>query len=150
RPLSVQVEVNRGQVRTEYFTKVTSLQPAVKGRAVHDQGNSYVLGNARIVAAEQEISGALAVEQGRNAGISRTAPARFIDCEGDYLLPGFIDIHTDNFEKHAIPRAGVIWNLLAAAGSHDAVMIAAGTTTIFDSLFAGGAGSATRRNLLPP
>ena len=34
----------------------------------------------------------------------RKTPARFVDCEGDYLLPGFIDVHTDNFEKHAIPR----------------------------------------------
>jgi alpha-D-ribose 1-methylphosphonate 5-triphosphate diphosphatase len=117
---------------------------------VRDTDDSYVLGNARIVTRKDDISGALTVEQGRIAGVSRKTPARFVDCEGDYLLPGFIDVHTDNFEKHAIPRSGVIWNLFTAAGSHDATMIAAGTTTVFDSLVAGGAGNATRRNLLPP
>ena len=35
-----------------------------------------------------------------------------IDFEGDYLLPGFIELHTDNLEKHFIPRPNAIWPTL--------------------------------------
>ena len=27
-----------------------------------------------------------------------------IDLEGDYLLPGLVELHTDNFERHLMPR----------------------------------------------
>ena len=32
-----------------------------------------------------------------------------IDCGGDYLIPGLVELHTDNLEKHFIPRPGVRW-----------------------------------------
>src|SRR3546814_17178374 len=57
--------------------------------------------------------------------------------EGDTLLPGLIDLHTDHFEKHVLPRPGVRWDLLAAVMAHDAQMAAGGVTTSFDCVCVG-------------
>lgn len=66
------------------------------------------------------------------------ADAQTIDCEGDLLIPGLIDLHTDNIEHHFHPRPGVTWpSGLAAAVAHDAQMLAAGITTVLDSLSLG-------------
>lgn len=68
-----------------------------------------------------------------------------IDLNGGYLAPGLIDLHTDNLEKHALPRPGVRWDALSATVTHDAVMAAAGITTVFDSLCIGSTTRATDR-----
>jgi alpha-D-ribose 1-methylphosphonate 5-triphosphate diphosphatase len=66
------------------------------------------------------------------------APSRRIDCAGDYLLPGLIEIHTDNLERHIEPRPGTFWNTDRAVLSHDAELAAAGITTAFDAITLGG------------
>lgn len=69
---------------------------------------------------------------------SNTASAHAIDFSGDYLLPGLIEIHTDNIEKHFLPRSGVRWPTgLTAIMAHDAHMVGAGVTTILDAVSAG-------------
>ncbi len=60
-----------------------------------------------------------------------------IDLEGDYLLPGLIELHTDNLEKHINPRPGVRWPTAAALLAHDSQVIAAGITSVFDALAIG-------------
>lgn len=62
---------------------------------------------------------------------------RQIDCEGDYLLPGLIELHTDNFERHRIPRLGAPWLAKRAVLSHDAELASAGITTAFDAVTLG-------------
>lgn len=57
-----------------------------------------------------------------------------LDWTGDILIPGLIDIHTDNFEKHYQPRPGALWDSYGAALAHDGQCAAAGLTTVFDSL----------------
>jgi alpha-D-ribose 1-methylphosphonate 5-triphosphate diphosphatase len=52
----------------------------------------------------------------------------------DWLIPGLVDIHTDNFEKHYQPRPGALWDAYGAALGHDGQCAAAGVTTVFDSL----------------
>jgi len=52
----------------------------------------------------------------------------------DLLIPGLVDIHTDNLEKHYHPRPGVAWDTIGAVMAHDAQCAAAGITTVFDSL----------------
>ncbi|MQV83825.1 hypothetical protein GHK39_03890 [Sinorhizobium medicae] len=48
------------------------------------------------------------------------AEVEVIDFEGDFLLPGLIDIHTDNMEHYLQPRPGVRWpSTLAAVLWHD-------------------------------
>lgn len=56
------------------------------------------------------------------------------DWGDDVLMPGMIDIHTDNLEKHFMPRAGTQWDAVGAAMAHDGQMATAGVTTVFDSL----------------
>jgi alpha-D-ribose 1-methylphosphonate 5-triphosphate diphosphatase len=54
-----------------------------------------------------------------------------LDFEGDYLLPGLVEIHTDNIEKHFLPRSGVRWpTSLTAIMAHDTHMVGAGITTV--------------------
>jgi len=61
-----------------------------------------------------------------------------VDFDGDYLLPGFVELHTDNLERHILPRPNAHWpDSLAAATTHDAEIATAGITTVFDSIRVG-------------
>lgn len=97
--------------------------------------------NARIVTREEVVRGALRVQDGSilalDAGGTRTNAA--LDLEGDYLLPGLVELHTDNLEKHYSPRFGVVWDAVAAAMAHDAQCAGSGITTVYDSLVLGAA-----------
>lgn len=92
--------------------------------------------NAKIVTADQVIEGTVTVADGRiqsvEAGNSRAPSA--VDLEGDYLVPGLIEVHTDNLEGHVCPRPGVVWPMLPALFTHDSVLAAAGITTVLDAL----------------
>lgn len=111
--------------------------------------------NARIVTPDAVVSGRLIVRDGRIEGIEpgggRPGPRSGLDLDGDYLLPGLIDLHTDALEKHIQPRSGVVWDAVAAAVSHDAGVATAGITTVFDSVTIGSAqGWDSRDELLAP
>jgi alpha-D-ribose 1-methylphosphonate 5-triphosphate diphosphatase len=99
-----------------------------------------VFSNARMVLPDEVISGALSVAGGRIAAIDNGPTAEgTIDLDGDYLLPGLVEIHTDNFERHLMPRPKVQWGALPALLAHDAEVAAAGITTVFDALGVGEA-----------
>ncbi|WP_434663744.1 alpha-D-ribose 1-methylphosphonate 5-triphosphate diphosphatase [Paraburkholderia sp. A3BS-1L] len=95
--------------------------------------------NARIVTRDEVFTGTLRVENGAIRELSRgtTAAPEAVDWEGDFLLPGLVELHTDNLEKHLAPRPGVHWNTDAAFVIHDAQIAAAGITTVFDALAIG-------------
>ncbi|HTI17292.1 MAG TPA: alpha-D-ribose 1-methylphosphonate 5-triphosphate diphosphatase [Trinickia sp.] len=95
--------------------------------------------NARIVTREEEFVGVVRIDNGLIADVSRgtTDAADAEDWQGDYLVPGLVELHTDNLEKHLAPRPGVLWNVEAAFVIHDAQVAAAGITTVFDSLAIG-------------
>jgi alpha-D-ribose 1-methylphosphonate 5-triphosphate diphosphatase len=62
-----------------------------------------------------------------------------IDLAGDMMLPGLIEMHTDNLEKNIQPRPGVIWpSIMASAIAHDAQIAGAGITTVYDAVAIGG------------
>lgn len=62
-----------------------------------------------------------------------------IDMGGDYLLPGLIEMHTDNLEKNIQPRPGVIWpSIMSATLAHDNQIISSGITTVYDAVAVGG------------
>jgi alpha-D-ribose 1-methylphosphonate 5-triphosphate diphosphatase len=63
-----------------------------------------------------------------------SASAGALDWGADWLIPGLVDIHTDNFEKHYQPRPNALWDAYGAALAHDGQCAAAGVTTVFDSL----------------
>lgn len=94
-----------------------------------------VLGNATLVLEDEVRRGHLVMRDGLIAGIGEGAlPAGALDMEGDYLLPGFVELHTDHVEGHLYPRPRVMWNAFAAVTAYDAQIAAAGITTVFDSL----------------
>jgi alpha-D-ribose 1-methylphosphonate 5-triphosphate diphosphatase len=95
--------------------------------------------NARIISRDEEFIGVALIEDGVFRDLSRgtTSVAAAEDWQGDYLLPGLVELHTDNLEKHLAPRPGVLWNVDAAFVIHDAQVAAAGITTVFDALAIG-------------
>lgn len=101
--------------------------------------NDLALTNARIVLDNGVIHGTLIARNGliRLVEEGSTQAPGAIDCEGDYVIPGLIELHTDNLEKHLMPRAGVLWPSLPAVLTHDAQVVAAGITTVFDALSVG-------------
>ena len=96
-----------------------------------------VLRNARIVTAEAVIDGHLVVRDGRIAEVAAGATALGEDMEGDFLLPGLVELHTDHVEGHLLPRPGVTWDRTAALQAHDAQVAASGITTVFEALRVG-------------
>lgn len=98
-----------------------------------------VLSNARIVLDDEVVRGTLYLRDGRIVEVARgaTAVPGAEDMDGDYVLPGLIDLHTDHFEKHVLPRPGTRWNPVAAVVAHDAQMAAGGVTTTFDCVCVG-------------
>ncbi|WP_250504733.1 alpha-D-ribose 1-methylphosphonate 5-triphosphate diphosphatase [Caballeronia sp. AZ7_KS35] len=95
--------------------------------------------NARIVLRHEVVTGTLSIRDGVVDQINpgTTGATAAIDWNGDYLLPGLVELHTDNLEKHLLPREGVIWNVGAALVAHDAQIAAAGITTVFDAITIG-------------
>jgi alpha-D-ribose 1-methylphosphonate 5-triphosphate diphosphatase len=98
-----------------------------------------VIRNARIVLADEIVTGCVLVEDGRIRAVDSGASAALDteDWDGDYLLPGLVELHTDNLEKHLMPRPGVLWNETSALLVHDAQCAAAGITTVFDAVTIG-------------
>ncbi|RPI78548.1 MAG: alpha-D-ribose 1-methylphosphonate 5-triphosphate diphosphatase [Desulfobacteraceae bacterium] len=98
-----------------------------------------ILTNARIVTPEAVWPGTVRIREGRiqDMEVEDSRVPEALDLEGDYLLPGLIELHTDNLEKHYAPRPGVRWPSGAAAVAHDAALAAAGITTVFDALSVG-------------
>jgi hypothetical protein len=98
--------------------------------------NETILTNAVIVTATDAFPGSVVVRDGAIATVERgrSTSGGAIDLEGDYLLPGLVELHTDNLEKHVAPRPGVRWPMRGAVLAHDAQVAAAGITTVFDAL----------------
>lgn len=93
------------------------------------------ISNAKIVTPTDVIESSLSVSDGKIQAFEPNGSG--IDFEGDYLIPGLVDIHTDNLEKHFYPRPGVDWDAQSAAIIHDGQCVSVGITTVFDSLSIG-------------
>ncbi len=97
-----------------------------------------VISNARVVMPDAVVAGAVAVRNGVVHDVSTSGShTATVDCEGDFLLPGLVELHTDHLESHYHPRPGVAWPAIPAVMAHDAQIAAAGITTVFDALRAG-------------
>jgi alpha-D-ribose 1-methylphosphonate 5-triphosphate diphosphatase len=103
---------------------------------------NLVLTNARLVLSDRVVLGTLHVSAGRIVDVQAgpTALAGALDMDGDYLLPGAVDLHTDNLERQVQPRAGARWPSRSALLAHDAQCAAAGITTVLDALCVGDLG----------
>lgn len=94
--------------------------------------------NARIVLPDEIIQGTVIVRDGKVFEvIEGSVSASGEDLDGDYLIPGLVELHTDHLESHYVPRPGVAWPAIPAVMAHDAQIAAAGITTVFDALRAG-------------
>ncbi len=98
--------------------------------------------NAILVLPGEAIAGTLVIRDGRIAevqpGRSHATSAR--DLDGDHLIPGVVDVHTDNLERQVQPRANARWPSRSAMIAHDAQCAAAGVTTVLDALCLGDLG----------
>lgn len=103
------------------------------------ESGELLLTNARIVTENEVFTGTLKIEKGlisaMDRGNSGAPSAR--DCQGAYLIPGLVELHTDNLEKHFSPRPGVVWPSHSAVLTHDAHIVSSGITTVFDALSVG-------------
>jgi alpha-D-ribose 1-methylphosphonate 5-triphosphate diphosphatase len=93
-----------------------------------------VFRNARIVLADSVIEGSLSLADGVIADIAGGAMAQGEDFDGDYLIPGLVELHTDHLENHYRPRPGVFWDPMAALHAHDVQIAGSGITTVFDAV----------------
>lgn len=99
-----------------------------------------ILTNARLILDDEIIDGTIVFGSGgiRSVDQGRSSLPSAIDVDGDFVAPGIIEMHTDNMEKHFVPRPKVFWpDALAGAIAHDAQMAAAGVTTVYDSIACG-------------
>jgi alpha-D-ribose 1-methylphosphonate 5-triphosphate diphosphatase len=98
--------------------------------------------NVLLVLPDAVLHGTLVVRDGRIAevqpGLSGLPGA--IDCDGDHIIPGVVDVHTDNLERQVQPRANARWPSRSALLAHDAQCAAAGVTTVLDALCLGDLG----------
>lgn len=100
------------------------------------------LTHARLVLHDEVIEGTVVL---RGAVIAEVQPGRAHhpgarDCAGDLLMPGIVDVHTDNLERQVLPRTGARWPSRSAFLAHDAQCAAAGVTTVLDALCLGDLG----------
>ena len=75
--------------------------PAVRGRVV---AMAMVLAGASVVLRDRVVRADLHLDEGLIVGIGEAPPgiAR-LDCADCLILPGFVDLHTDNVERHVEP-----------------------------------------------
>jgi alpha-D-ribose 1-methylphosphonate 5-triphosphate diphosphatase len=104
------------------------------------------LTNAKIVTPLGVVKGTLSMQGGNISDIGESTSIGSFDCDGDYLIPGIIDIHTDNLERHFFPRANIDWNPVSASIIHDGLCISVGVTTVYDSLSVGSFGFGEARS----
>lgn len=101
--------------------------------------SNLCLANAQLVLPDQVVTGSVTIEQGLISDIAEgdSVPPGAVDCSGDLLLPGLVELHTDNVERHIEPRPEVDWPHLPALIAHDAELASTGITTVFDAMRVG-------------
>ena len=97
-----------------------------------------ILKNANLVLADEVVRGAVLIRDGKIADIDMSrGPSGGEDMNGNYIVPGLVELHTDHLEGHYAPRPKVRWNPLAAVLAHDAQITTSGITTVLDALRVG-------------
>jgi alpha-D-ribose 1-methylphosphonate 5-triphosphate diphosphatase len=101
-----------------------------------------ILTNAILVLPDETVCGTIVMHGPVIADIQagRSAATRAIDIGGDTIIPGAVDVHTDNLERQVQPRSLARWPSRSAMVAHDAQCAAAGVTTVLDALCLGDLG----------
>lgn len=101
--------------------------------------NELIIRNARIILDDEVIIGSIQIKDGKLLAID-SGPcmvASALDCDGDTLIAGLVELHTDNLERHMMPRPKTSFPAQPALLAHDAEVVGAGITTVFDALGVG-------------
>ncbi|GAA3867054.1 alpha-D-ribose 1-methylphosphonate 5-triphosphate diphosphatase [Celeribacter arenosi] len=98
-----------------------------------------IITGARLVLETDVIEGTLVLRDGKIAEVSqgRSAVPGATDFDGDMVIAGLIELHTDNLERHIEPRPRVDWPHAAAILAHDGELASVGITTVFDAMRVG-------------
>lgn len=101
-----------------------------------------VLTNAVLVLPDAVMHGTLVI---RGSTIVDVQPDRSHlpaahDLGGDFVIPGVVDLHTDNLERQVYPRSNARWPSRSAVIAHDTQCAAAGVTTVLDAFCLGDLG----------
>ncbi|MFY0308719.1 alpha-D-ribose 1-methylphosphonate 5-triphosphate diphosphatase [Leisingera sp. D0M16] len=98
-----------------------------------------ILANATLVLPGETRTGSVKIAGGEIADLAEgtAVPAGAIDCAGDFVCPGLVELHTDNLERHIQPRPKVDWPHASAIIAHDAELAGTGITTVFDAMRVG-------------
>jgi alpha-D-ribose 1-methylphosphonate 5-triphosphate diphosphatase len=101
-----------------------------------------ILTNVILVLPDEAVFGTIVLHGQVIADIQagQSQAARAIDCGGDTIIPGVVDLHTDNLERQVQPRSLARWPSRSAMVAHDAQCAAAGVTTVLDALCLGDLG----------
>ena len=59
-----------------------------------------ILTNARVVLADEVVSGSLLIRDGLIADVWKGSARTGEDMDGDYVIPGLVELHTDHLEGH--------------------------------------------------
>ncbi|MEM7776316.1 MAG: alpha-D-ribose 1-methylphosphonate 5-triphosphate diphosphatase [Pseudomonadota bacterium] len=113
--------------------------------------NSFALRDARLVLRDRVIEhGWIVVEGGRIAEIGDgDGPRGATSIDGDTVIPGLVELHTDHLETHIEPRPKVRWDALPAVLAYDVQIAGAGIMTVFDCLRVGTDGDNPNPDLKP-
>ena len=68
-----------------------------------------ILTNANLILEDKVVKGTIVFTERAVTSIdtgTSSLPAA-INVEGDFIAPGIVEMHTDNMEKHFVPRPGV-------------------------------------------
>ena len=98
-----------------------------------------IVNNVRLVLEDEVVAGSLEMRDGHITSFS-DSPSQMpgaLDGENAFLLPGLVELHTDNLDKFFTPRPKVDWPAHSAMSSHDALMVASGITTVLDAIGVG-------------
>ncbi|KNC90291.1 alpha-D-ribose 1-methylphosphonate 5-triphosphate diphosphatase [Trabulsiella odontotermitis] len=98
-----------------------------------------IINKVKLVLEDEVVHGSVDVQDGVIRAFAQTQSRlpQAMDGEGGWLLPGLIELHTDNLDKFFTPRPKVDWPAHSAMSSHDALMVSSGITTVLDAVAIG-------------
>jgi alpha-D-ribose 1-methylphosphonate 5-triphosphate diphosphatase len=104
--------------------------------------NETIFTNAVLVLPDSTLQGTIVLHDARIADVQsgRSSTPSAQDLDGDFLIAGIVDTHTDNLERQVQPRALARWPSRSAMVAHDAQCAGAGVTTVLDALCLGDLG----------
>ncbi|WP_415381350.1 alpha-D-ribose 1-methylphosphonate 5-triphosphate diphosphatase [Halosimplex sp. TS25] len=99
--------------------------------AAADEATAVALTDARVVTPDAVVDGGVRIEGDRIVDVGEVDAdgAICIDADGQFLLPGLVDLHGDDIESHLHPRSGVRMDTHMALAAADRANLAAGITT---------------------